>query len=300
MLKPTLWPVLLAALSSGALAATHTTNHHYPAAQVQALKVNVDFHDVDIQVASVPEVTVTVNTTVTGFVTNAARLEPHVTLSGGTVLIRPDNALRLNIQLGSFSGRVVVRVPAGRSLDVQTDSGHCTVRGAATRARVRCTTDSGHIEVTAPADAVTATSDSGSMELTGGAPTITARTDSGGITVQRGGSVTARSDSGRITLHALSGPLSANSDSGSIRADWLRAPARGRVQVSTESGDVALTFPAGTVLGGALRTDSGHLSVTQADGRRVDGRGTPLSLGDAPLQVRASTDSGSIDVRADR
>ncbi|WP_293910653.1 DUF4097 family beta strand repeat-containing protein [Deinococcus sp.] len=266
--------LLSAALLGTSLAApgTSTTTRQFPAAQVSTLRIGVDFHDIEVEVVLGERVSVVTDTKVLGIVISPGTLIPVVSLSGGVLSIRSPSHVSINI--GSLSGHVRVRLPPGKTLDLVTDSGNITVA--------------------VPARSMTLQSDSGTIQVKGGAPHLTLRTDSGNIQVQSGGAVVARSDSGNLNLAGLSGLLTARSDSGNITASWTKAPAAGKVAVQSGSGDVQLSLPRGASYGGSLRSESGRVTV-QRPGSQSRGEGQ-VQLGDAPLMLNVSSDSGDVTV----
>jgi hypothetical protein len=118
---------------------------------------------------------------------------------------------------------VVLRVPAGASVEVRADTGDVTVAGLT--------------------GAVSWTSGSGDLDLRG-----------------VGGRVRATTVSGEVTAMALRSPaVDARTDTGDVRLGFAAAP--GRAAVTTNTGDIVVTVPQGRYRIGA-DTVSGRRDVT--------------------------------------
>ena len=177
----------------------------------------------------------------------------------------------------SFSVSVVVAIPEGTDVDVQTDDGD--IRASVLSGNTTLRSSDGDIVVDA--------AESGDLDI---------HTSDGDIVVDRLESRQAeiRTSDGDVVLRSVRGPLDAASGDGDIRVNLLDA---NETSVSTGDGDVVLTTPAD--ISADVYLEGEDLSVAQGlelIGRirdhSVEGR---LNGGGPTIQV--TTGDGSISLR---
>ncbi|NOZ79914.1 MAG: DUF4097 domain-containing protein [Acidobacteria bacterium] len=301
------WAAVLALPGIAGAAAAHFQKS-FPAQGISAVKVNVSFHDVQVVVRQTPSVNITVDLTSRDSKKRAAKLfaeyKPSFTVRDGIITVKSLRKHRIWSWGGmSITGKVIVTVPPGIDLNLDTSSGDCEVQGNLGHATIKADTSSGDVTVSGSARRISADTSSGDVRLHLSTPSeeITADTSSGSVSVDGSArKISADTASGDVVLHL--------------------DPTAGKVEVDTSSGDVTLTGGAarfsadtssGDVLGTGLtgnveaNTSSGNVTLAWlkvVPGSNVDidsgsGEVRLLFPGETALEGRITTSSG--DIRSD-
>lgn len=178
-------------------------------------------------------------------------------------------------------------VPASvTTVTAHLGSGDITLRG--TTGTANLSTGSGGVSVSGASGPLNLDADSGSIQVSGftsRSATVTASTGSGGITVSQAdaAAVYANTDAGNVSGTGITAvTVTASSGSGSIDITFTGPPPRD-VRVSSNSGDIRLTFPAG-----ATRY---HVTAGSDSGAVTDGLHQDAS---SPYTVIATTGNGTV------
>lgn len=293
-----LLPALLSAVLLGAAqaqAATATAERSFT--DVRAADLRMAFHDVQIEVGQAGRSTLSVTTQAAG--PGAAefvkRAQPTTAYQDGQLTLRPPSGVNAGLGL-RVRGRVVLRLPPGAALTVQTASSDVALGGAARRVPTRLTSPSGDLSVTAGTTELNLNTASGNLSVTGPARRLNATTLSGDVTVRAPvDDARLSSASGDLRLSGLTGALEARTVSGDVQADWAAVP-RGPLKIGSLSGNISLSLPA-TAPGGRLSTLSGDLTSDFASTRDDDLAGASRQLVGAALKLDVNSVSGDISLR---
>ncbi len=225
-------------------------------------------------------------------------------------------AQRTRVQLSEDSGRlridvpdrkmlrqpsleIIVTVPTGSSIDIETATADVQTRGAFNSADV--TTASADVSLSHVAGRLQVATASGDIHVGRGEGPVQARTASGDVRLDV--SVTdasVQTASGDVLVGRLSGDLTARSASGDVIVATASA---GSVQAKTMSGDVVIGVADGMLLWLDVHSLSGDVSSElepdeSAAGGEPDGGSPPER--DPDLRITASTMSGDILLRHGR
>jgi len=300
--------VALIAAPTVALAATERLHreHSFPARAGATVEIDVSFHEVEVMSRPGETVDVTVDLEVSASSSRAKRvideLDPEFRDDGGRLLIRSTRTGGWNWGFSRTKGRVVVQMPPGLDLEVDSSSGRTSITGDFGDAEISCDASSGSVAVEGAARRVVADVSSGSItvELSRAAEVVTASASSGGIKVSGGAhSVNADTSSGGIRVTGLLGNANLDASSGSIVAQWDSVEPDARIVADTSSGGVQLSFPAGTSLKGTVETSSGGIH-SDFPGLWKDRRGHHLVLDGGPgaTHITVDTSSGGVKLTA--
>ena len=179
--------------------------------------------------------------------------------------------------------RLIVRVPAGVSVQASTGNGDMSISGAVSE--------------------VSASSGNGRVLISGTAGKVSARTGNGRVTVEGArGSVEANTGNGDVRVSTSSGPVSVRSGNGDIDVSMDRLERSAAMTFTTGNGRISLTVPDGfgaeinsSTGSGTITTDLPIQLVGSINPKRV--RGT-LGKGGEPLEIRSG--SGDIEIRRRR
>jgi hypothetical protein len=184
---------------------------------------------------------------------------------------------------------IVVRLPAGSTVDVSTASASVTTRGVLAGAEL--STASGAVAVEQATGDVSVQSASGAIRL-------------GTV----GGETRLRTASGSMRVATATGPCRASTASGSLDVGWaghdvdaksasgsvtVRDAVRGRIAVDATSGNVTIGVRKGTLVWLDLTSVSGRTRSDLTPDSPDEAADTPSG---APLEVRVRTVSGNITV----
>jgi DUF4097 and DUF4098 domain-containing protein YvlB len=197
---------------------------------------------------------------------------------------------------------VVVEMPPGLDLEVDSSSGTTEITGDFGQAEIRCDASSGSIRIDGAAREISADVSSGSviLELSRAADRISADASSGSIKITGGAhELDADTSSGNIRALGLLGDATLEASSGSVTAEWESVAPGSRIIADTSSGGVRLTFPEGTLLKGSVETSSGGIH-TDFPGLWKDKRGHHLVLDGGPgaTHITVGTSSGGVKLFA--
>jgi DUF4097 and DUF4098 domain-containing protein YvlB len=300
--------VAAVAAAATAGAATKHYEHVFRATDGSTVKVDVSFHDVTVTVVPGDEVRVSVDLETKATGDSAERLfkryEPTFTVEHDTLLIR--SVTHRHWTLFSFGssgvhGKVVVAMPPGKNLSLDTASGDCKVEGNLGDAKLSADVASGDVEVHGRARTINIDSASGdvTLELEGAVDVVSADTASGDVHVT--GSVKdlkADTASGDVTATGLTGPANVDTASGDVSLEWTSIGTGTKVLVDTASGDARLVLPAGTEVAGKVTTSSGAIRSDFPGEKSGRGKTLRLSSGAAEaVHVRIDTASGDVQLR---
>ena len=194
---------------------------------------------------------------------------------------------------------LVIRAPAGASLDVSNALGDARAQGFSGTLRldggsgllsstggegeVELDNGSGEVVVSAHRGRVVADTGSGDVKIADCECEVVADTGSGSVDIQRGkGSVSADTGSGDVDVADFAGPFAADTGSGSVKARGLANVKR--LEVDTGSGSVNVEGDLSALERVAIDTGSGSVTLR--------------SSAQPSLELRIDTGSGDIDVSA--
>jgi hypothetical protein len=273
--------------------------HSFDARPGATLFVDVSFHAVEVTARPGTTVDIVVDIEVKGSGSsskNAADdLQPQFVDEGDRLIVRSTRSGGWSWKSVSARGKVVVRMPPGMDLTIDSSSGGARITGDLGDSVVRFDASSGGLTVEGamrelhcdlssgsvraalerPVDVFGADASSGSVRLSGGAREARVDTSSGGI-----------------TLEGLLGDAHLEASSGSISAQWDALPAGATVRAGASSGGITLRFPAGTPLRGWVDVSSGGIHTDFPGSMTKD----HLKLGGGPdaVDLRVETSSGSV------
>lgn len=294
--------VLLAATAFAGAAAADVEiyqEHRFEARPGASLLVDVSFHSVEVTVRPGNTVDVAVEIEVKGSGSsskNAANdLQPQFIDEGGRLIVRSTRSGGWSWKSVSARGKVVVKMPPGMDLTIDSSSGGARITGDLGDAVVHFDASSGGLTVEGAMRELHCDLSSGSVRATLDRPVdVFAADASSGSVGLSGGARKARVDtsSGGIALEGLLGDADLDASSGSISAQWDAIPAGATVRAGASSGSVTLRFPAGTVLAGSVDVSSGGIHTDFPGSMTKD----HLTLGGGAdaVDVRVETSSGSV------
>ncbi len=301
MIRPLIVGVLLTAATQTQAGVELRQEHVFEARPGQKVSIEATFHTVEVEVVPGSTVRAVVEITSASSGSKAERaveeLRPVFEEKGDTLLIRSVRRGGWGWSGGGLRGRVVVTMPSGLDLAVESSSGSITVAGDLGDAAARCSASSGSVTVRGAMRELAADTSSGAIRVTVSRPLdrFTADASSGSVRLSGGAhDAFADTSSGSIDLDGLLGDAGMSASSGSIEARWDSIPAGASVKASASSGSVTLTLPPGTPVAGTADTGSG--------GIRSDFKGTferrhaTFAGGPGAVQVRVSTSSGGVSV----
>ncbi len=301
--------VALLALSAGlAFAKTLTahTEHSFAAKAGGKVSVDVSFHEVEVKVAPVAEVTFVTDLEVTASAGRAQELldelAPQIVERGSTIAFRSAKKEGWSFNLfggEETKGRVRVTMPPGMGLVLDTASGDCVVDGDLGDAELRADVASGEVTVRGAAAEILVDSASGDVELvlSREVRSVNVDTASGNVVV-RGAVRELRADtaSGDVVASGLVGSASFDTASGDVTARWATIPTGARVVADTASGGVRFSLPAAAVVVGMLSTASGDITSSFPGQSQDHDRVFRLAGGAGAVDVRVDTASGDIEL----
>jgi DUF4097 and DUF4098 domain-containing protein YvlB len=274
--------------------------HRFDARPGSTVVVDVSFHNVEVTARPGSAVDVTVDITVKGNGSSAKSvandLTPVFEEKGDKLIIRSTRKKGWNWKQAKAKGKVIVEMPPGMNLTVDSSSGSARITGDFDDGVVRFDASSGSLTVEGAMGELHSDTSSGSVRATTSRPldAFTADASSGSVHLS-GGARIAKADtsSGSITVSGLLGEGKFDSSSGSIKAQWDAIPPGTSVRAGASSGSVTLTFPSGTSVSGSLEVSSGGLHsdfpalVRGKDKLELEG-------GANAIEVAVNTSSGSI------
>lgn len=221
-----------------------------------------------------------------------------VQTESGAIALRTGDAAAVDVSPAAAPGdecRIVEELKSGvLTLIARSDARHvfgvskgCSAGFSATlpaSAKVTARSGSGAVSLGAFSGAVDARTGSGDISLDGASGELTLHSGSGALSgFAPSPRISAETGSGAVDFRGLVGIASARSGSGAVALDWDRAPASGKIVVTTGSGSLNASFPKGTKVNTDVRSAAGNIKNDFGD------KGAPLSLsfksgsGDATL-----------------
>lgn len=277
--------------------------HRFDARPGATLLIDVSFHEVEVTARPGAAVDVTVDITVSGSGASAQelakQLQPQFIDEGERLIVRSTRSKGWSWRSLSAQGRVVVSMPPGLDLTIDSSSGGARVLGDLGDAVLRFDASSGSLNLVGAARELLCDASSGSIRVDASRPleVFTAGASSGSVRLAGGArEVRIETSSGDITLEGLLGDAELEASSGSISAQWDAIAAGATVRADASSGGVSLRFPAGIVLAGDVDVSSGSI--------RSDFPGTmtknhlTLAGGAGAVRVEVGTSSGSVKLLA--
>lgn len=297
----------VAALPVAALAGPPQIYHHVSQVPAQAggtLRLELGSQDVKIAVQSVKTVTVTVDIWArAGSDRRKAdivkRLAPEVSTQGGDVIVRsPPDERGWHFGWGESPRTLVtVVIPTDMNVKYRLGSGDFGFDNPDARTAIEGEGGSGDAVVKSSSSEIALQAGSGDLTVSRGASGGEVKLEAGSGDINFSGSVDSlslRSGSGDIDAEASAGNAMLRSGSGDLSVQWHDLAAGTVIDASTGSGDVTMTFPASTVLGGRLSTGSGDVEsefpATLSGSRHV----FTLAGGANAVTLDASTGSGDL------
>lgn len=294
--------VLLAAAAFAGAAAADVEiykEHRFEARPGASLLVDVSFHSVEVIARPGTTVDIAVEIEVKGSGSsskNAANdLQPQFIDEGGRLVVRSTRSGGWSWKSVSARGKVVVQMPPGMDLTIDSSSGGARITGDLGDAVVHFDASSGGLTVEGAMRELHCDLSSGSVQVTLDRPVDVFAADASSGSVRfSGGARKARVDtsSGGIALEGLLGDAHLDASSGSISAQWDAIPAGATVRAGASSGSVTLRFPAGTVLAGSVDVSSGGIH-TDFPGSMTKDHLT-LNGGPGAVDIQVETSSGSV------
>jgi DUF4097 and DUF4098 domain-containing protein YvlB len=240
-------------------------------------------------------------TTTTVTLDGAGADETVVTQDGDVVsIIAPERRTGFRSR-HDLEVHAVVELPTGSQLRARTGSADVTTTGS--MAMVSGTTGSGDVAVEAVERALDLSTGSGDVhvarlvgdgQLKSGSGDVRVDAVAGALSVSTGsgdvalgttdGPVTVKTGSGDLVVQASREDLRFSSGSGDLRVVDAR---RGRLQVKSASGNVAVAVPEGTPVWTDIRTVGGEVRST------LEGVGEPRD-GQDHVELRVNTVSGDV------
>ncbi len=282
--------------------------HTFPAAAGKLIRLDVRSLDVHVKVAEATAISATVDLQVRSSSRAATRRwiernTPSFEDSESVLEVHlPAREHRGIVVVGFMhsEGRLDLVVPPSCRLEVKTSSGDVRIEGeVALSGPVRVNTSSGDVTVSGGVRELIADTSSGDVRVTGPAlAALEADTSSGDVTLT-GGSARAIVDtsSGDVKVDKLTGDLSADTSSGGVSASWEHLGAGGKIRVRTSSGDVRLSLPEGTLLGGEVTTKSGRIHSDFKASQEKRGRSMSFEAPGETAELEVRTSSGGVTLR---
>lgn len=188
---------------------------------------------------------------------------------------------------------IIVTVPTGSSIDVETATADVQTRGVLDRANVR--TASAEVSLSHVSGGLEVSTASGDIHIGRGEGPIQVRSASGDVRLDVSlDEASVQTASGDVLIGRLSGDLTARSASGDVIVGSAGA---GSVQAKTMSGDVIVGVVSGLLLWLDVNSLSGDVaSQLGTDDSAADGNGDR----EPDLRISASTMSGDVLLRRGR
>jgi DUF4097 and DUF4098 domain-containing protein YvlB len=278
--------------------------HRFDARPGATVVVDVSFHSVEVTAQPGNAVDVTVDITVKGSGSSAKKvandLTPVFEEEGDKLIIRSTRKKGWNWKSASAKGKVMVLMPPGMNLTIESSSGSAKIMGDFGDSVVRFDASSGSLTVDGAMGELYSDTSSGSVKASVAHPieSFTASASSGSVRFSGGAHhAKASTSSGSINVAGLHGLGSFSASSGSIKAQWDAIAPHTKVRAGASSGSVTLWFPEDTKVSGTLNVSSGGLHsdfpalVRGKDKLELDG-------GPDAIDVQVSTSSGSIKLLA--
>ena len=277
--------------------------HRFEARPGATLLVDVSFHNVEVTARPGTTVDVAVDIEVKGngsSAENAANdLQPKFLEDGDRLIVRSTRSKGWSWRSVSAKGKVVVQMPPGMHLTIDSSSGGARVVGDFGDTVVRFDASSGGLTVDGAMRELHCDTSSGSVraELERPLDVFSADASSGSVRMS-GGAKAAQVDtsSGSITLDGLLGDADLDASSGSITAQWNAISAGAKVRAGASSGSVTLRFPPGTVLEGSVDVSSGGIHTDFPGSMSKDH--LKLNGGPGAVDISVDTSSGSVKLLA--
>ncbi|MEW5763970.1 MAG: DUF4097 family beta strand repeat-containing protein [Acidobacteriota bacterium] len=294
----------LMALSTLAGTAKLHKEHRFAPKPGGAFKVEASFHDVSVTIKEgATEVAVVVDAELTSWPSDAeealAAYAPVFQESGDTLLVRCRPKSSMHVGFFNGSGSVVVVLPPGMDLNLDTGSGEITLKGENPDRDLTVDTGSGDVRVEGSCKNLEADVGSGRVVVRLSAPAGRVAVDTGSGDVEFHGEASEfRGDtgSGSIRAEGLVGRATFDTGSGDVEAVWSKVPGAVRIVADTGSGDVFLTFPKNSRLGGEIETSSGKVRCDFPGTADEQGKSFALSGGAGSADLRVDTGSGDVRV----
>ena len=280
--------------------------HRFDARPGATVVIDVSFHSVEVTAQPGNAVDVTIDLTVNGDGSSAKNvandLRPVFEEEGDRLIIRSTRKKGWNWKSVKAKGKVIVQMPPGMNLTIDSSSGGAKITGDFGDAVVRFDASSGSLTVDGAMRELHSDVSSGSVRATVSRPLDVFISDaSSGSTRLSGGAhrATVESSSGSIDVSGLVGEGHFDASSGSIRAQWNAIPPRTSVRASASSGSVTLLFPRDTQVSGSVEVSSGGLHsdfpalVRGKDRLQLDG-------GPDAVKIEVETSSGSVKLLANQ
>lgn len=237
-------------------------------------------------------------------------------LGEGAKLVVEKSATRISLSVESEGGSnwmgwnkgpredsvLIVKVPAGASLDLSAVSANIDVTAMRGSASIEAESVSGEVSLRASsADKLELASVSGDVRFEGEAGRVDAETVSGDLHLSgASGDVSVETVSGSAIVHAATvTEFEAASVSGDIDFEGALA-ADGRMDVESMSGDISITLPADTSARVSAETFSGDLDNDFGLAvEKEDGPGSTMhgKLGAGGASVEIESFSGDVNLR---
>jgi DUF4097 and DUF4098 domain-containing protein YvlB len=273
--------------------------HQFKARPGAAVVIDVSFHEVEVTARPGDTVDVAVDIEVSGDGSGskdtADALRPEFIDEGDRLVIRSTRKKIWNLRSVRAKGRVVVAMPPGLNLTIDSSSGNATLEGDFGDASVDVDLSSGNLTIDGAMAAIVADMSSGSIRAAVDRPLERFRVDvSSGAVHLSGGAreVQVDSSSGNIEVSGILGNGRFDASSGNITARWDSIAPEATVHAQASSGNISLTLPAGTRLDGIASVSSGSL--------RSDFPGTvkkkqiTFTGGPGAVSITANASSGNV------
>ena len=280
--------------------------HRFDARPGATVVIDVSFHSIEVTAQPGNAVDVTVDLTVNGDGSSAKSvandLRPVFEEEGGRLIIRSTRKKGWNWKPVKATGKVIVQMPPGMNLTIDSSSGSAKITGDFGDAVVGFDASSGSLTVNGAMRELHSDVSSGSVRVTVSRPLDVFISDaSSGSTHLSGGAhmATVESSSGSIDVSGLVGEGHFDASSGSIRAQWNAIPPRTAIRASASSGSVTLWFPRDTQVSGSVEVSSGSLHsdfpalIRGKDRLQLDG-------GPDAVNIEVETSSGSVKLLANQ
>ena len=274
--------------------------HRFDARPGTTVVIDVSFHSVEVTARPGNAVDVTVDITFKGDGSSAKKAandyKPVFEDQGDKLIIRSTRKKGWSWKSFKAKGKVMVQMPPGMHLRIDSSSGNARITGDFGDAVVSFDASSGSLTVDGAMRELHSGVSSGSVRATVSRPLDVFTSDaSSGSARLTGGARMAKveSSSGSINVSGLLGEGKFSASSGSIKAQWDAIPPNTKVRASASSGGVTLWLPQDTKISGSVEVSSGGLHsdfpamVRGKDRLELDG-------GPDAVNIEVDTSSGSI------
>ncbi len=295
--------LLVAPLAAAADTLTSHFDKSFPAKPGGTLKVEASFQDVTVTIAPGDAVRIVEDMKISTWPAEAKKYldayAPVVTDEGNTLLVKSKANSFLMVGFISSEGTILITMPPGMNIALDTGSGDCKVTGDASSMAVSFDTGSGDVVFDGTAKELRAYTGSGDVSARVSGPIQKASFDTGSGDVDFSGAAAAFSadtGSGEVKAEGLAGAAKFDTGSGDVAATWSNLLEGAKLSADTGSGSVKFHIPAGVTLGGALDTSSGDVSCDFP--ARASKRGTHWTLagGTGASELKVDTGSGDITI----